>query len=518
MKKQRSLFQSSYLLLLAFLAIGCCAALAAVARNLALNPLLLVGIGICYGLADWYGVKLPTRRPESFIELTVADAVVVFGLLNAGATTLLPVLLASYAVRYLQRGGKQPLGYLFNTAHRALGITIWLGFFGAMGLPAFNGWQGALTMLILMVCYPIWTMFFFGLLISVGSGQPALEVFREKFLPTIWIDSMVVALGMFAAFLYASVPWFLVPLALLLVLAYRSIGAVARRLELTHEVEQLNNRLQELNQGLEQQVADRTADLQRALRVKDDFVAIVAHELRTPVASILGSLGILNDMLTTPDSPQARRLIELSYRNSERLTRMVNDILDVQRLSTDRVTFELQPIALPDVARHAVDALESYAAGLNVRIELERSADDCMVIADRERVTQIIVNLLSNACKFSPAGEAVRVKIWMLDQLAYLSVTDRGPGIPLEFQERLFEPFAQADTSSRRRHGGTGLGLYIAKAFAERMGGRIQFETQAGCGTTFTVALPLTETAHSKQLPESIPATAQIYEPALISG
>jgi signal transduction histidine kinase len=252
-------------------------------------------------------------------------------------------------------------------------------------------------------------------------------------------------------------------------------------------------RLATINRELEAQVQARTADLQRALEVKDAFLAIAAHELRTPLTSIVGSLGLLTDSAFTTEAvpPRVLKALRVAHSNSERLARLINNILDLQKLEADAMVFDLQPLDLGALAAQAITTNSGYADVFQVTLMLEPAPQRYEVVADSDRLLQVLTNLLSNACKFSSPGGQVVVDVTAHHDMVRIAVHDHGPGIPEAFRDRVFERFAQASVAANRRQGGTGLGLSIAKSIVEKLGGRIGFETELQIGTTFFVDLPL---------------------------
>lgn len=233
-------------------------------------------------------------------------------------------------------------------------------------------------------------------------------------------------------------------------------------------------------------------------RMKSGFVSTVSHELRTPLTSISGSLGLLAGGIAGELPAKATRLIDIAKLNSERLVRLINDILDLEKAESGRLEFRLEAQRLRPIVQHAIDVNRSYAQGFGATFELDPRSDDATVLVDRDRLVQVLTNLLSNAAKFSPKGGAITVRVRADHDYARISVHDQGPGIPEEFQNRIFQKFAQADSSDSRAKGGTGLGLSIAKTIVERLGGDISFESAAGKGTTFHVNLPV---RHQQILP-----------------
>jgi PAS domain S-box-containing protein len=225
-------------------------------------------------------------------------------------------------------------------------------------------------------------------------------------------------------------------------------------------------------------------------RMKNEFVSTVSHELRTPLTSITGSLGLINGGVAGELPLQAKGLIEIAYRNSERLGRLINDILDIDKIESGKIDFALQPVDLMQAVDEALTTNRAFAVQFKVRLALEQGLPGMKVCADPDRLMQVFTNLLSNAAKFSPQGETVTVRVARDQGVVRVAITDRGPGIPDEFKDRVFQKFAQADTSDSRAKSGTGLGLSIAKAIVEKFGGDIGFESAHGKGTTFYVDLP----------------------------
>ncbi len=233
------------------------------------------------------------------------------------------------------------------------------------------------------------------------------------------------------------------------------------------------------------------SDRKQVEKMKNEFISTVSHELRTPITAIRISLGMLADGSVETFSPDVKKLIDIAYDSCERLVRMVNDILDIEKIESGRMQYQLKVQPLMPMVEAAVASTAAYAAPYIVGLTLDSDDSDPKVSFDHDRMTQVMVNLLSNAVKFSQAGQQVRVKVETRGDKARISVTDHGPGIPEEFQARIFQKFAQADGSNTRRVEGTGLGLSICQQLVQGHGGAISFETETGKGTTFHVDLPL---------------------------
>lgn len=225
-------------------------------------------------------------------------------------------------------------------------------------------------------------------------------------------------------------------------------------------------------------------------QMKDEFVATVSHELRTPLTSIAGSLGLIMGGAAGEVPRKALRLVEIAQANSSRLVRLINDILDIEKIEAGGMELDIRPIHLATILTAALHANAGFAAEYGVHIELEPPPEGAAVLADDDRLMQVLTNLLSNAIKFSPRGAAVSVSVTQLERRFRISVADKGPGIADEFRSRIFTRFAQADSSDTRQKGGTGLGLSIVREIVEQLGGLVGFESSPGEGTVFHVDLP----------------------------
>lgn len=224
-------------------------------------------------------------------------------------------------------------------------------------------------------------------------------------------------------------------------------------------------------------------------KIKNEFISIMSHELRTPLTSIYGGL----TLLLSKDLPfqERQELLTNAHRNCIRLTNLINDTMDFEKLQLGKLKFDFKKIHLEDVILESIKSSEIIAHKFNVKIVTEGVLKPVVVNGDFSRLVQVMVNLLSNAIKFSPHDGTVRVLMEIKDDKARVSVIDKGPGIPKEFQPKLFDSFAQADSSDHRVAGGTGLGLYISKSIIDAHGGEIQYKTKLGEGTTFFFDIPL---------------------------
>jgi PAS domain S-box-containing protein len=232
-------------------------------------------------------------------------------------------------------------------------------------------------------------------------------------------------------------------------------------------------------------------------RMKDEFVSVVGHELRTPLTSIRGSLGLLAGGVLGDLSPEAGRMVDIAVSNADRLVRLINDILDLERIESGRLDFEREPQHARELFEQTLQVVGAVAAerGIAVRVE----AGDEAVLGDHDRLVQALTNLAGNAVKFSPEGSEVVLRACARGDEVRLEVCDRGRGIPAEHLGRIFERFEQVDASDAREKGGTGLGLAIARSIAEQHGGRIWAESEPG--STFAIALPRLPSAAEHRTP-----------------
>ena len=225
-------------------------------------------------------------------------------------------------------------------------------------------------------------------------------------------------------------------------------------------------------------------------RLKDEFVAIVSHELRTPITAIRGSLQLLLADHATPD-PEHTELLGVALKSCERLVRIINDMLDLSKIEAGRLQLNRAILSVETLIDQASADLEPVAAQAGVRLAIAVEAGLPPINGDADRLTQALVNLVSNAIKFSPANSTVRIAARLAGGGVAVSVTDQGRGIAPEDISRLFQKFRQLDQPGTRRTGGTGLGLAITKGIVEEHGGAVVVDSVLGQGTTFTFTLPL---------------------------
>ncbi len=229
---------------------------------------------------------------------------------------------------------------------------------------------------------------------------------------------------------------------------------------------------------------------------KGEFISNVSHELRTPLTAIIGSLGLIKSYLADGIPKQTTNMIDMAFLNSQRLSLLINDILDFEKINAGRMEFQCLPLELSPFLKHAIDLNHPYAEKYGVSFELALPALELVINADEQRLMQVMTNLLSNAVKHSPSGGAVQISTAITGNAVRVAVRDHGEGVPESFRKHIFEKFAQAENASGQKNEGTGLGLAISKAIVERMGGTIGFDSVTGQGATFYFDLPLSSNKH----------------------
>ena len=290
------------------------------------------------------------------------------------------------------------------------------------------------------------------------------------------------------------------------------------------ELMKAKNELEELSRDLEKRVEARTRDLsnaqaaslnllediqeekgkvekyskdlESALRIKADFTSMVSHELRTPLTAIKEGISLVLDGTTGPLSKDQKEFLDIAKRNVDRLARLINDVLDLQKLESGKMVFSLAPEDINGVAREVYDTMITMAKDKALDIVLELSEGIPKVVFDRDKVIQVLTNLVNNAVKLTDRGR-ITVRTEIKDGLLRVTVKDEGPGIRAEDLPKLFHRFEQLEKGTERRTGGTGLGLAISKDIVERHGGRIWAESVYGQGASFIFTLPIVERKES---------------------
>ena len=243
--------------------------------------------------------------------------------------------------------------------------------------------------------------------------------------------------------------------------------------------------------------------------LKDEFVSTVSHELRTPLTSIKGSLGLLKSAMFGELPASALQLIDIAHANSERLSRLVDDILDIEKIEAGKLSFSMEHFTVDSFLKRMIEINTGYAQAHGVSLKLAECPESLGIDADPDRLTQVVSNLISNAVKFTPEDGTVTVSALASKKRITLSIADQGPGVPEAFRDKIFSKFAQADSSNTRAPGGTGLGLAISKAIVDAHHGTIGFEDGENGGSVFFIDLPQHQTGIRHKKSE---------QPALFAG
>lgn len=244
------------------------------------------------------------------------------------------------------------------------------------------------------------------------------------------------------------------------------------------------------------QLEDLRAERDRAhiaLEVKSQFVSTVSHELRTPLTSIQGTLDMLQSGVFDAHVERRTKMVQLAHKNSKRLTNLINDILDVQKLESGQMGFDMQQLRYVDCLKDAIIAVSGMADSKGVDLVAGKLDADLMIEADQTRIVQVITNVLSNAVKFSDGADRVEISLTEFEGHARLSIRDFGIGIPENAQDTVFGRFNQIDNSDHRKFEGTGLGMNISHDIVKAHDGRLHYDSVIGQGTLFHVDLPLAD-------------------------
>jgi PAS domain S-box-containing protein len=226
-------------------------------------------------------------------------------------------------------------------------------------------------------------------------------------------------------------------------------------------------------------------------KLKNEFISIVIHELRTPLTSISASLGLLKGGIGGQLPDKARNLIDIAHNNAARLGRLINDILDIEKIEAGKMTFKRDMLSTNQLVQESLNANQGYADKYKVSLIFDPIIPDVTVVADHDRSLQVLANLISNACKFSSAQSQVLIAVKQTGKRLEICVTDYGCGIPPKFAPHVFDKFSQADSSTARSKEGTGLGLALSRQMAKQMGGDLSFTSTPNMQTQFCFSLPI---------------------------
>jgi signal transduction histidine kinase/ActR/RegA family two-component response regulator len=269
----------------------------------------------------------------------------------------------------------------------------------------------------------------------------------------------------------------------------RSFTILNEKVEaLTREIARRESAEAKLRES-EAALAERVVEVERINRLKDDFLATISHELRTPINAIVNWVHLLRS--SALDEARRESALETIARNARQQASLISDILDVSRIVSGKLRLDLRTVDLVAVIREAVETVRPAADAKRIEIQLTMDPAAGPIWGDAERLQQVMWNLLANAVKFVQKGGRIRVLLLRVNSHVEIQVEDNGPGIEVEFLPHVFEPFRQADSSMRRRHGGLGLGLAIVRNLVELHGGRVHAANRAaGRGAVFSITLP----------------------------
>lgn len=227
-------------------------------------------------------------------------------------------------------------------------------------------------------------------------------------------------------------------------------------------------------------------------KMKDEFISTVSHELRTPLTSIKGSLGLIRSGVLGIFPEKVNNLIDIADNNCSRLTNLINDILDLEKIKIGKMEFNYEELEINKIMEESLLLNQHFAEQFGTKIKVVKLDEESFINVDKNRLLQVISNLISNAVKFSDSGSEVTVILERESDTVKISVMDKGIGIPDDSKNKIFNSFSQVDSSYSRSRGGTGLGLNISKSIIEKMGGKIGFESIIGVGSIFFVTFPIT--------------------------
>jgi len=248
---------------------------------------------------------------------------------------------------------------------------------------------------------------------------------------------------------------------------------------------------------LERKVEERTLQLSRALeeikmisKRKSDFVSAVSHELRTPLTSIKGYASILLSEKLGQLPPAVKERLDKINRHSDELAQLVNNLLDISRIESGKISMKLEPLNLKEIIEEVVDLMNVQLKEKEIEFKFELSADVEYVLADRQQLERVFINLLGNAIKFTPAKGKISIRASSLDNLCQIDITDTGIGIPQESLGAIFDEFYRVDNPINQKVKGTGLGLSLVKRIVEAHGGSIWVRSKLNEGSTFSFTIP----------------------------
>ncbi len=264
------------------------------------------------------------------------------------------------------------------------------------------------------------------------------------------------------------------------------VGLAVQNSKLYSSLEEKTEQIRTVNE----QFKVANIKLQELDKLKDEFVSLASHELRTPMTAIKGSLSTILEGYTGQITPEAREFLSAAYNENDRLIRLVNNLLNISRIEAGRFTFTVNKVSIEELIIEVVHNLQTAAKEKTLTLKYEKTVELPMVLADTDKVKEVIINLIGNAIKFTHKG-GITLKAQLNDGMVVVSVSDTGSGIAKEDQDLLFKKFSQVRGSYAKQAGGTGLGLYISKQIIEGLNGKVWLESTLGQGSTFYFSLPV---------------------------
>lgn len=312
----------------------------------------------------------------------------------------------------------------------------------------------------------------------------------QFFLIVVGIISLLLVM-----FTIRDLPILAIDITILILLMLSFLGYIASKE--TNEIVVGNHLLKELNDELEKRVAQRTKeahmvnlDLQKALRIKSDFLRNMTHELKTPLTAILGYISILQEKQLGDINEKQFKILGSIQRNGQDLLHQINQLLDLSKSEANKLTMEEKWFDLDKTISEATVSVEYIASKKGINISVHTDPNIPSIYADPERTKQILVNLLSNAVKFTDDDGKITIDAKDEGEFVSISIKDTGIGISRENFKAVFEPFKQIDPEKSKKYGGTGIGLSIVKSLVEASGGKISLESEPGKGSTFKFTIP----------------------------
>ncbi len=264
----------------------------------------------------------------------------------------------------------------------------------------------------------------------------------------------------------------------------------------TEQIIALRAALQDANHNLEHRVEQRTAELQEALKklaelnqLKSNFVSNISHELRTPLTHIKGYTDLILGQDLGPTTPEQHQAMQVIQRASDRLERLIEDLIMFSTAERGEITIRQEPFNLVNLCKAVMERAQSKARSKNISVQMLNAGKDISAEGDKDKIGWVLMQLLDNAIKFTPQGKAVGIKLEAEEKTVQVCVFDTGIGIPQERLEEIFEPFHQLDEASTRHYGGTGLGLALAQRIIHGHASTIKVSSQVGVGSVFKFIL-----------------------------